>query len=233
MEFVALGKFMESCLEWEHPIRSAIAFACFMTIAYFAEPYMAPVALLLIFLKNYVIRSYLDPRSHHHGHNSWEDHLDGIDDDDEEHEEEKEEKKTLKARLQAIQEVTAMVQNSIGMVASLGESVKNTFNFSVPFLSWLAIGALAAIAVLLYYVSPRYLVMAWGLNKFTKKLLRPNFVNNNELLDFLSRVPDDEQLLSLRELRLCADEDASGGGGGGAAGQGSPKRKDAQKKKKQ
>ena len=105
MEFVALGKFVESCLEWEHPIRSAIAFACFMTVTYFAEPYMAPVALLLIFLKNYVIMSYLDPRGHHHHHHATSvdhEHLD-MEEEDDEHEEEKEEKKTLKARLQAIQ----------------------------------------------------------------------------------------------------------------------------------
>jgi len=37
MEFVSLGKFVESCLEWEHPFRSAIAFVCFMTISYFFQ----------------------------------------------------------------------------------------------------------------------------------------------------------------------------------------------------
>ncbi len=37
--------------------------------------------------------------------------------------------------------------------------------------------------------------MAWGLNKFTKKLLRPNALNNNEFADFISRVPDDEELV--------------------------------------
>ena len=35
-----------------------------------------------------------------------------------------EEKKSLKERLQAIQEVTQTVQNAIGYVATLGESVK-------------------------------------------------------------------------------------------------------------
>jgi hypothetical protein len=35
-----------------------------------------------------------------------------------------EEKKSLKERLQAIQEVTQSVQNSIGFIASLGESIK-------------------------------------------------------------------------------------------------------------
>ncbi len=103
MEFVSLGKFVESCLEWEHPIRSAVAFACFMTVTYFAEPYMAPVALLLVFLKNYVIMSYLDPKGHgHHHHLEGAEHLD-LDEEEDDHEEEKEEKKTLKARLQAIQ----------------------------------------------------------------------------------------------------------------------------------
>ena len=35
-----------------------------------------------------------------------------------------EEKKTIKERLQAIQEVSQSVQNTIGYLASLGESVK-------------------------------------------------------------------------------------------------------------
>lgn len=39
--------------------------------------------------------------------------------------------------------------------------------------------------------------MMWGINKFSRKLLRPHTVPNNELLDFLSRVPDDEDLVSV------------------------------------
>ena len=38
--------------------------------------------------------------------------------------------------------------------------------------------------------------MAWGTNKFTKKLLRPNAIANNELADFISRVPDNEELVN-------------------------------------
>ena len=51
------------------------------------------------------------------------------------------------------------------------------------------------LAKLPIFVSKRYLIMAWGTNKFTKKLLRPNAVNNNELADFISRVPDNEELV--------------------------------------
>lgn len=45
-------------------------------------------------------------------------------DDEDDDDRDKEEKKTIKERLQAIQEVSQTVQNSIGYLASLGESVK-------------------------------------------------------------------------------------------------------------
>lgn len=45
-------------------------------------------------------------------------------DDEDDDDKEKEEKKTIKERLQAIQEVSQTVQNTIGWIASLGESVK-------------------------------------------------------------------------------------------------------------
>lgn len=47
----------------------------------------------------------------------------GSDDDDDE-DKDREEKKTIKERLQTIQEVSQSVQNTIGRIASLGESVK-------------------------------------------------------------------------------------------------------------
>ena len=41
--------------------------------------------------------------------------------------------------------------------------------------------------------------MAWGINKFTKKLRNPNAIANNEVMDFLSRVPDtDEKVIITR-----------------------------------
>ena len=44
--------------------------------------------------------------------------------------------------------------------------------------------------------------MAWGANKFTKKLLRPKAINNNELWDYISRVPDNEELVSFSRIRF-------------------------------
>ena len=38
-------------------------------------------------------------------------------------------------------------------------------------------------------------MILWGTNKFLKKLIKPWAVNNNELADFISRVPDNEELV--------------------------------------
>jgi len=43
----------------------------------------------------------------------------------------------------------------------------------------------------------RILLLLWCINKFTKKLVRPWVINNNELVDFISRVPDNEELVSI------------------------------------
>ncbi|XP_053641513.1 multiple C2 and transmembrane domain-containing protein isoform X6 [Cherax quadricarinatus] len=197
MDVYEMGMFVKSCFEWEYPVRSTIAFIVFMVGTYCFEPYMIPIILLILYLRNYIILSIVGTMMHREEDNDYSADEDEADDDDKD----KEEKKTLKERLQVIQEVTATVQNAIGFIASICESCKNTFNFSVPFLSWLLILVLLVGIVILYYIPIRYLVMLWGVNKFSRKLIRPHSVINNEILDFLSRVPDDEILRDCRELR--------------------------------
>ena len=48
--------------------------------------------------------------------------------------------------------------------------------------------------------------MLWGINKFSRQLIMPNTEPNNELLDFLSRVPNDEMLKDSKELKLMHEE---------------------------
>ncbi|KAG8222833.1 hypothetical protein J437_LFUL010349 [Ladona fulva] len=197
MHFIEAGKFLQGCFEWESTPRSLIALVSFIMLCHYFEPYMIPIAMLLIFLKQYVVMTLVGSWSPHH---EEEEEPSGDEDDDEE-DKDKEEKKSLKERLQAIQEVTQSVQNAIGYITSMCESIKNTFNFTVPYLSWIAIILIAVVAVILYYIPVRYLLMAFGVNKFARKLIRPHTIPNNEILDFLSRVPDDEDLLDYRELR--------------------------------
>uniref|UniRef100_A0A2K6GUS3 Multiple C2 and transmembrane domain-containing protein 1 n=1 Tax=Propithecus coquereli TaxID=379532 RepID=A0A2K6GUS3_PROCO len=125
--------------------------------------------------------------------------------EDEEEEDDKDDKDSEKKgfinKIYAIQEVCVSVQNILDEVASFGERIKNTFNWTVPFLSWLAIVALCVFTVILYFIPLRYIVLVWGINKFTKKLRSPYAIDNNELLDFLSRVPSDVQVVQYQELK--------------------------------
>lgn len=72
------------------------------------------------------------------------------------------------------------------------------FNFTVPWLSVLLIIILALVSVILYYVPLRYLILAFIINKFTKRFRKPKgYVDNNEVADFISRLPSDPELVSL------------------------------------
>ncbi|KAI8037104.1 hypothetical protein M5D96_009851, partial [Drosophila gunungcola] len=96
-------------------------------------------------------------------------HYDYEYDEDDDDDKEKEEKKSIKERLQAIQEVSQTVQNTIGYLASLGESTINTFNFSVPELTWLAVVLLLGAILVLHFVPLRWLLLFWGLMKFSRQ----------------------------------------------------------------
>ena len=57
--------FIKSCLEWEDVPRSVIAFIIFMTVTYYFEPYMAPIGLLLFFLKHFIVTRYYWNKEHY------------------------------------------------------------------------------------------------------------------------------------------------------------------------
>ncbi|GBP11087.1 Multiple C2 and transmembrane domain-containing protein [Eumeta japonica] len=191
MWFIEIGKILQDCFEWESRLRSFLGLLAWLAFCYYYQMWMLPFLILLLFSRNWLIYRFT-------GGNPLLAPVDDDDllaeEDDEEAEADKEEKKTLKERLQAIQEVTQTVQNAIGYVASLGEAVKNLMNFTVPYLSYIAIIMLISAMFVLYLIPLRYLLMAWGVNKFTRKILRPHTIPNNEVLDLLSRVPDDEIL---------------------------------------
>uniref|UniRef100_A0A671KE47 C2 domain-containing protein n=1 Tax=Sinocyclocheilus anshuiensis TaxID=1608454 RepID=A0A671KE47_9TELE len=176
MFLVNAGCYINSCFEWKSPQRSICAFLLFVVVVWNFELYMVPLVLLMLLAWNYVlIASGKDTR---HG---------DVDS----------ERKGFMNKLYAIQDVCISVQNVLDEVASYGERIKNTFNWTVPFLSWLAIVALCAATLVVYFIPLRYIVLAWGVNKFTKKLRDPYSIDNNELLDFLSRVPSDVQMVGI------------------------------------
>ncbi|XP_063698220.1 multiple C2 and transmembrane domain-containing protein [Culicoides brevitarsis] len=197
MFFIEVGQFIQSCLEWESPIRSMTALIFWICGCIWFDISTVPAVLLLYLLKNWIV-AWLTGTSSTLSIDDGDLGSDDEDDDDKD----KEEKKTIKERLQAIQEASQTVQNTIGYLASLGESVKNTFNFAVPELSWLTAFVLFMACLILHYIPMRVILLAWGLIKFSKRLIRPHVVPNNEVLDLLSRVPDDDEMIMYRELTL-------------------------------
>ncbi|XP_043937813.1 multiple C2 and transmembrane domain-containing protein 2 [Protopterus annectens] len=186
-------QYIQSCFQWESKLRSLIAFLLFVIIVWYMELFMLPLALLVLFTYNYIlIRT---------GKISSSSSLDmdiGDDDDDDDKDSEK---RGLRGKIQMVQDTVIAVQNILDEIASFGERIKNTFNWTVPFLSKLACLILAAVTVVLYFIPLRYIILIWGINKFTKKLRNPYAIDNNELLDFLSRVPSDIEKVQYTELK--------------------------------
>ncbi|CAK6950133.1 multiple C2 and transmembrane domain-containing protein 1 isoform X1 [Scomber scombrus] len=195
MFLINTGCYINSCFEWDSPQRSICAFVLFVIVVWNFELYMIPLALLLPLAWNYIlIASGKDTRQ---DVQAMEDLLEDEDEDFDKDDKDSE-RKGFMNKLYAIQDVCISVQNALDEVASYGERIKNSFNWTVPFLSWLAIVALGMATIIIYFIPLRYIVLAWGVNKFTKKLRDPYTIDNNELLDFLSRVPSDVQV-----ARIC------------------------------
>ncbi|XP_064373996.1 multiple C2 and transmembrane domain-containing protein 2 isoform X2 [Dromaius novaehollandiae] len=188
-------QFLRSCFLWESTVKSVIAFVVFVVTVWSVELYMVPLALLVLFAYNF---SLIKTGKVSSTQDAQE--LMGLYEDDDEDDKESE-KKGLIERIHMVQEIIIAVQSILEEIASFGERIKNTFNWTVPFLSVLACLVLLAATVILYYIPLRYIVLIWGINKFTKKFRNPYAINNNELLDFLSRVPSDVQKVQHAELK--------------------------------
>nr|XP_055030980.1 multiple C2 and transmembrane domain-containing protein 2 [Misgurnus anguillicaudatus] len=188
-------QYINSCFHWENTQRSITAFLIFVVTVWLWELFMLPLFLFLLIGWNYF---HITP-----GMASYSQDLESISVVDDEDDDEKEsEKRGLMEKIHMVQEIVLTVQNTLDEVACIGERVKNTFNWSVRFLSFLACLVLFLATVALYFIPLRYLVLLWGVNKFTKKLRNPYAIDNNEILDFLKRVPSDVQKVQYSELRV-------------------------------
>ncbi|XP_036781610.1 multiple C2 and transmembrane domain-containing protein 1 isoform X4 [Manis pentadactyla] len=198
MVLVNAAYYVNSCFDWDSPPRSLAAFVLFLFVVWNFELYMIPLVLLLLLTWNYFL--IISGKDNRQRDTVVEDMLEDEEEEDDRDDKDSE-KKGFINKIYAIQEVCISVQNILDEVASFGERIKNTFNWTVPFLSWLAIVALCVFTVILYFIPLRYIVLVWGINKFTKKLRSPYAIDNNELLDFLSRVHSDVQVVQYQELK--------------------------------
>uniref|UniRef100_A0A8C7ZGE2 Multiple C2 domains, transmembrane 2a n=1 Tax=Oryzias sinensis TaxID=183150 RepID=A0A8C7ZGE2_9TELE len=172
-------QYIKSCFQWQSTQRSLMAFLIFLVTVWHWDLFMLPLFLLLLIGWNYYQLSTGKASSNQDLVSNENLSEPG--------------KKGLMDKIHMVQEVVLVVQTSLEEVANMGERIKNIFNWSVPFLSSLACLVLFVATVLLYYIPLRYIVLIWGINKFTKKLRKPYSIDGNEMLDFLVRVPSDVQ----------------------------------------
>lgn len=187
-------QYIKSCFQWESVQRSLIAFLIFLVMVWYWELFMLPLFLLVLIFWNYCQLST--------GKTTSNQDLVNMSMVDEDEDDEKDAaRKGLMDKIHMVQEVVLVVQNVLEEIANIGERVKNIFNWSVPFVSCLTCLVLFVATLLLYFIPLRYLVLIWGVNKFTKKLRNPYTIDNNEILDFLKRVPSDVQKVQYSSLQ--------------------------------
>ncbi|XP_038208502.1 multiple C2 and transmembrane domain-containing protein-like [Zerene cesonia] len=112
--------------------------------------------------------------------------------------------KGLMSRLKIndLQQVSVTVTRGIEMIASYSERAYNLISFKVPFMSYVAMILLIIASIGLYVIPFNYIMMSFGIFKFTRKYINPNRVLNNDILDFFSRIPDDAILKDWKELHV-------------------------------
>ncbi|XP_072935997.1 multiple C2 and transmembrane domain-containing protein-like isoform X2 [Epargyreus clarus] len=184
---------LKRLFEWENQEKSAIALGAWLIFWYFFRMWMTPLLLVLPFAHNWIVQ-----RNNNAPAPIYQYDDDTTDEDVESHKDDK----TIKTRLYGLQDLTFTIKNAIDYIVSFLERINNLLNFSVPYLSYLVILVLIGASIAFYVIPVNYIFMAFGIYKFSRKFLNPSRVPNNDLLDFLSRVPDNEMLKQWRELKV-------------------------------
>ncbi|XP_037964337.2 multiple C2 and transmembrane domain-containing protein [Plutella xylostella] len=178
--------------EWESREFSCIALTCWVLFWFFFQIWMLPLLLLLPFL-------YFGLRLPSHDDSSDINQNSEVV-EPEQHNEKND--KSITGRMLGLPEMTLTITDGIEYIASVAERFVNLVTFKVPFLSQLAIVLLLGAALVLYVVPFNYLLIAFGVYKFTRKYLHPDRELNNDIVDFISHLPDNDVLKDWKELKV-------------------------------
>ena len=206
-----ISKIMINSINWSCRWWVLRTYIIFILITYFFELWMVPMGVAFAIMVNFVSASdeaegqqlTLTPSTSRESVS--DEMLHEVHHETEHDMEEGDGNVSLNKIMTIVQDAFPMIQNCLGKIASFTEKIKNTFNCSVPFLSGLACLSLILISFLLMFFSLRTVIMVAGSVKFIKNLYCPGISSNNELLDFISRVPDDKMLTEARELKRSSN----------------------------
>ncbi|CAG5104662.1 Oidioi.mRNA.OKI2018_I69.chr1.g1430.t2.cds [Oikopleura dioica] len=106
------------------------------------------------------------------------------------------------------QEMIKSVERKIDFIAGILEKIFHTFIWIRPAATFTLVFALIIITIVLKYIGFRVILMLWLTKKLTIYGIKPNYQDNNEILDFLSRIPTIPDLYKYKaEVFLHDDSD--------------------------
>ena len=156
-------KKLEGIINWEDKFHSSIVLILYVLLVWFFEPWMLPACILIPFIYNFILQNFTNGLKEKNGFVA----TDNEDDEEADNEQiteivaKKNENKSpsLKKKLKTVEDICLIIQEYIGCMAQVLESINNLFNFSVPFLSWLAITVILLITMLLALLPLRLVLL--------------------------------------------------------------------------
>ncbi|CAG5017849.1 unnamed protein product [Parnassius apollo] len=189
-EFLGQVSIPLSLFEWDNRELSALALLVWLIFCYHLKPWAVPLILLLPFLFFWTC-TWIQGES-----------TDNDTEDLERTQDSRKDNKGLGEKINDMQGVTTTVSFALNIALSLIERIINLITFKVPFLSYVAMSLLLVVSVMLYFMPFNYLLMLFGIYKFIRKYLNPDRMLNNDLIDFISRIPDNKLLKDWKELNV-------------------------------
>jgi len=191
-EKVLLRKqFLINIFEWHDPFFSFCCLILFSGIIWNFDTWMVPFGIVFFLTMKIMKPSQYSNPSYNN--------LPSVDDDDiEEVPEQAEGDLSMMQMINRLQQRALWMQIGLGQLANALESVENVFNFTVPCISWFIYLFFMFVTIILYFIPLRILILIWVINKFRKGFIKKK--GTNELVNFLARVPDNEELKNYEEL---------------------------------
>ncbi|CAH2068635.1 unnamed protein product, partial [Iphiclides podalirius] len=191
---LSVNEHFKSLFEWDNRELSACSLLAWLIICYHLKPWMIPFILLVIFVFFWFYTRVKDGNIFNDIASNRNSEIGST--------ENQKDTKGLSYKINDMQETIMTVSHVLDIVVTLVEKIKILLFFRMPFLSYVFMLLLGVVSATLYFMSFNYLLMLFGIYKFMRKYLNPDRILNNDLLDFVSRIPNNSELKDWEELNV-------------------------------
>ncbi|KAF9795098.1 hypothetical protein SFRURICE_004470 [Spodoptera frugiperda] len=187
------NEYFKIFLEWDDRELSTTILCSWLIFWYYFDPWMTPLLIAALFPVIWFIDHKLHQETklpNDEGPKDWNKGDDGQGEE------------SVSDKIKGLPDMTLTITAGIEYLVSVAERLYNLATFKVPFLTILSMILLVINSALLYFVPYKYLMMGFGIYKYGRKRLNPDRILNNDLLDFISRIPDNKMLRDWKQLSV-------------------------------